>query len=189
MADDGDSVHTETNAVEEGAYLDDGFYAMGRVWNGGALSGNRLWKWFERGRTVSEAAADAIYEVFHAQAVRNGYDFTTEKSTEVVYDDATVEFLQGKWKGVHFGQEWAVEFDGNHVRLYRDGKLTDDTDYVIVDGMIRPDVLKAGITTPKDPYDYEEFSEVSALRKKNSIGLTVYFMKDGYSTADLILQK
>ncbi len=102
--------------------------------------------------------------------------------------EAEADF-QGSWKGTHFGQEWLAVFEGNHVRIYCDGQLTDDTDYVLIGDVVRPDRLKSGVVQPVDEYDYEEFSVISSIRKDNESMLTAYFMKDTYSTCDLLIQR
>ena len=89
----------------------------------------------------------------------------------------------------HFGREILAEFEGSHVRIYVDGKPTDDTEYIIYDGNIRPNKLKEGVAEPKSEHDYVEFEGCSCMRKKNKICLTAYFMKESYSTCDLITQK
>ncbi len=151
-------------------------------------SGERIYKSSNESRTVSDEAAVAIYEAFRDMAVKNGFDFTTEGSNAPLYDDADEAFLQGTWKGTHFGSEYVAVFTGNRVQIYCDGELTDDTEYVVVRGSIRPNRLKEGVRAPEDEHDYEEFHDMSSMRKKNDIFLVGYFTKDAYSTVDLLRQ-
>ena len=94
----------------------------------------------------------------------------------MLYDDATVEFLQGFWKGTHFGDTILVEFIDNNIKIFVNDKLSDDTKYIIDEGSIKEETNK-------------EFSGISSLRKKNDILLTAYFLGDSYSTCDLLKQK
>ena len=140
-------------------------------------------------RVIPKEAEDEIYEVFHKNAIENGYDFTSEKSNVELYNDATKEYVQGTWKGKHFGSEYKVEFNGTKIKIYKDGKLTDEGWYKIIDGDIVNDKPKKGVTIPKDRSDYEEFSDISIMKKKNDFTITMYFMKDGYSTDDLLKEE
>ena len=94
----------------------------------------------------------------------------------MLYDDATVEFLQGSWKGTHFGDTILVEFIDNNIKIFVNDKLSDDTKYIINEGSIKEETNK-------------EFSGISSIRKKNDILLTAYFVGDSYSTCDLLKQK
>ncbi len=152
-------------------------------------SGEKIYKTSNQFRTVQDDASAAIYEAFHEKAVANGLDFTTAGSNVQLYDDADEQYLQGTWKGTHFGREVVATFTGNRVKIWYDGELTDDTEYTIFEGDVRPNRLREGVTEPKDAYDYEEFAVVSSFRKKNKILIVAYFMKDSYSTCDLLIQK
>ena len=152
-------------------------------------SGEKIYKSNNQCFNLEEDAANEIYNVFHKNAKENGYDFNTEKSNVVIYDDATTEYLQGSWKGTHFGTEYLIIFDKNNIKIYHEGKLTDDTEYTIVRGSIRPNKIKEGIDNPKNEYDYEEFSEISSIRKKNDILIVAYFTKTSYSTMELLIQR
>ena len=152
-------------------------------------SNEKIYKYSNQCPHVPEEAKKEIYDVFLEDAKRNKYDFTTEKSNVQIYDDADEEFLQGTWKGKHFGDEFKVVFQKNHIEIYCNGKKTDDTDYIIIQGDIRKNKLKDGIKEGKDEYDYEEFHDISTIKKKNKITLVAYFMKESYSTADLIKEK
>lgn len=152
-------------------------------------SGEKLYMYSNQLPTVNYEAAKLIYDTFHEEALKNGLDFNTAGSNVQLYDDADEKFLQGSWKGRHFGREILAEFEGSHVRIYVDGKPTDDTEYILYDGNIRPNKLKEGVAEPKSEHDYVEFEGCSCMRKKNKICLTAYFMKESYSTCDLITQK
>ena len=92
----------------------------------------------DSGRILEYDAAFAVFDLFRSMARDQGLDFTTRGSNVTVYDDATEEFLQGIWEGKHLGVPCRAEFSGRHVRIYRSGRLTDDTDYVIREGKIIP---------------------------------------------------
>ena len=152
-------------------------------------SGEKIWKTSNQSPTIKEEASKEIYESFRKCAKANKLDFTSEGSNEALYDYADNNYLQGSWKGTHFGREFVVKFYGNYIKIYEDGKLTDDTRYVIVDGHVVTDKLKENIKDEKGYFDYEEFSVISTMTKKNDFTLTAYFMKDSYSTCDLLKQK
>ena len=151
-------------------------------------SKEKIYKYDNQTRVITEEAEDEIYEVFHKNAIENGYDFTSEKSNVELYNDATKEYVQGTWKGKHFGSEYIVIFEGTKIKIYKDGKLTDEGWYKIIDGDIVNDKPKKGVTIPKDRSDYEEFKDISIMKKKNDFTMTMYFMKDSYSTDDLLKQ-
>lgn len=151
-------------------------------------SKEKIYKYDNQTRVITEEAEDEIYEVFHKNAIENGYDFTSEKSNVELYNDATKEYVQGTWKGKHFGSEYIVIFEGTKIKIYKDGELTDEGWYKIIDGDIVNDKPKKGVTIPKDRSDYEEFKDISIMKKKNDFTMTMYFMKDSYSTDDLLKQ-
>ena len=148
-------------------------------------SGEKIYKHSNQSMTITEEASFDIYDAFHALAIQNGYDFTTEKSNQIIYDDATEEFLQGSWKGKHFGKNIQAIFTNNQVQILVDGKETDQEEYIIVEGTIISNRLKEGKNGTRE-YDYEHFKGVSYLKKKNKIMLVAYFVEGGYSTCDLV---
>lgn len=139
-------------------------------------SGEKIYKYSNQEPTISNEARVAIYDIFHELAISNGYDFNSKKSNVILYDDATVEFLQGSWKGTHFGDTILVEFIDNNIKIFVNDKLSDDTKYIICEGSIKEETNK-------------EFSGISSIRKKNEILLTAYFVGNSYSTCDLLKQK
>ena len=152
-------------------------------------SGEKLRLYSNQCPTVRPDAAKAIYDAFHEDALRNGYDFTTAGSNMKIYDDADCEFLQGKWKGTHFGSEIIALFSDSTVKIFVDGKMTDNTEYTIFEGKVRTNKLRQGVTKAQSEHDYEEFEGCSCFAKKNDIFITAYFMKGSYSTCDLLRQK
>ena len=149
----------------------------------------KIWKYSNQSPTISEEAKEAIYDAFKNNARENNLDFTSDGSNTTLYDDATIEYLQGTWKGTHFGREYTVTFNNENVTIYEDNNLIDNVVYKIVEGRIVQNKLKEGKTNSKDYHDYEEFSVISIMAKKNDFTLTAYFMKNSYSTCDLIKQK
>lgn len=152
-------------------------------------SKEKIYKYDNQTKVIPQEAEDEIYNIFHKNAIENGYDFTSDKSNVELYNDATKEYVQGTWKGKHFGSEYKVEFNGTKIKIYKDGKLTDEGWYKIIEGDIVNDKPKKGVTIPKDRSDYEEFSDISIMKKKNDFTITMYFMKDGYSTDDLLKEE
>ena len=145
-------------------------------------SGEKIFKSSNQTPTVSDAASQGIYNIFRSLAQRSGYDFTTDKSTTQLYDDADVAFLQGKWKGEHFGREVMAVFTGRHVQIWRDGELTDDTDYVIVNGRVKPDKLREKPLGDSPESAYEDFVGVTSIQKSNSFTLSVYVYRNKSSS-------
>lgn len=152
-------------------------------------SGEKIWKYSNQSPTISNEAINEIYNAFKNCANKNGFDFTSDASNEVLYDDADVNYLQGTWRGTHFGKEYIVKFYSNYIKIYEDGKLIDDTKYVIINGNIVSNKLKKDNLEGNDYHDYEEFSVISTIVKKNDFTLIAYFMKNGYSTCELLKQK
>ena len=148
-----------------------------------------IYKTSNQCRMLSDEEKAAIYELFHIFALENGLDFNSAGSNVQLYDDADLEYLQGTWKGKHFGDEFIVEFKDSHVKITKNGKLDDDCDYTIYEGCIRTNKLKDGVSEATSDYDYEEFNTISCMRKKNSFTIVAYFMKESYSTCDLLKQE
>lgn len=145
--------------------------------------GERIYRSNNQARNLSAAASDAIYEAFRTFTRKNGYDFTTAGSNVPVYNDADEAFLQGTWSGKHFGREVQAVFTGNHVQIWYDGKLTDDTDYVIIEGNVLPNCLRSDAADAYYPADaYERFHGVDMFCKYLDTGLTGY-VYDGASSS------
>lgn len=152
-------------------------------------SGEKLHMYSNQTPTVNFDASNAIYQAFHEDALKNGFDFNTSGSNVKIYDDADVQYLQGKWKGKHFGSEMIAVFTGCTVKIFVDGKMTDNTEYCVFEGKVRTNKLKEGIVKAGSDHDYEEFEGCSCFAKKNDFTLTCYFMKGSYSTCDLYRDK
>ena len=150
-------------------------------------SGKKIYKHSNQSPTVSFETSDKIYEIFHELVKKDGYDFNTEGSNVKLFDDADYEYVQGTWKGKHFGSEVEVTFTGNNVTISIDGKVTDDSkEYTIYQGNIVLNKLKENVDVPKDYHDYEYFNGISTMSKKNYFTMTAYFMSESYSTCDLM---
>ena len=149
-------------------------------------SGEKIWKYDNQSDIISKEAEEEIYELFKSNAIDNGFDFTTEGSNVELFNDADKDYVQGTWEGSHFGVKYKVVFEGTKIKIYKDDKLTDEGWYKIIDGDIVNDKPKKGVTIAKDKNDYEEFSDISMFRKKNDFTMTMYFMKESYSTDDLL---
>ena len=176
---------------ENELYKNDGYYVhinglpqgVGDKFSVNYENGDTLKIYSNEEKMIPEKAANEFYELFKRKAVSSGYDFTTESSNVKIYDDPDTEFLQGTWEGTHFGCACKVIFEGNHVKIYYDGKLTDDTDYVISEGKIYPD-------KKDEKGNYINFSyPLTTMRKNNSFTLTAYFKKESYSSISLYRQK
>ena len=152
-------------------------------------SGEKIWRYDNQSNIISEEVEQAIYDLFHRCAKDNGFDFNSDSSNVELYNDADKEYLQGTWNGKHFGSEYKVIFTGEKVKIYKDGKLTDDVYYKIIDGDVVNNKPKKGVTIPRDKNDFEEFSDISTFRKKNDFTMTMYFMKNSYSTDDLLKEE
>lgn len=152
-------------------------------------SGEKIYKYSNQSFNLTDRAQEAIYDAFHELANNHGYDFNTKGSNVEIYDDATKDFLQGTWTGKHFGDEYKVIINDEQIKVYCNNKLIDDTNYIIIDGIIKTNTIKSGVSKPKNEYDYEEFKSFSSLRKKNDISLVAYFTKNTYSTMELLIQK
>ena len=149
-------------------------------------SGEKIWKYSNQNTVIGDKAKNEIYNAFKNNAKENNLDFNSKSSNTHLYDDTTIEYLQGSWEGTHFGKKYKVTFEDTNIKIYEDEKLTDDTKYTIIDGNIVKDELKEKDKTPKDRYDYKEFNTISALSKKNDFILVAYFLKDSYSSCELI---
>ena len=152
-------------------------------------SNEKIYKYSNQSHNLNEESIKEIYNVFLECAKENDLDFTTSKSNINVYDDANIDYLQGTWIGTHFGNEYKVVFDKDNVKIYKNNELTDNTKYLIINGDIITDKVKKDVDNHKDRYDYEEFNSLSIMKKKNDFTIVAYFMKDSYSTCDLLKEK
>ena len=149
-------------------------------------SGEKIYKENNQCPTVAPDAAFAIYDVFHKFVQKYGYDFNSSGSNVKLYDDADEEYVQGTWKGEHFGDKLEITFNGNHVTVTVDGKVTDDNvEYTIYEGSVVTNKLKEGKDKAESYYDYVPLNGLSTMKKKNWFTMTGYFMGDSYSTCDL----
>ena len=73
-------------------------------------NGERIYKSSNQSVTISYDAINAIYDVFHDITVKNGLDFNIAGSNVKLFDDADEEYVQGTWKGKHFGSNVEVTF-------------------------------------------------------------------------------
>ena len=128
-------------------------------------SGEAILKSSNQTKTISQEAIQEIYNLFRTTAIKSSYDFTTDKSTRPIYDDADEQFLQGTWTGRHFGKDCTVIFTGSHVLIYYNHQLTDDTGYVIINGSIQPDKLRSKPIGKRKEDSYEHFRGIPFLRK------------------------
>ena len=149
-------------------------------------SEEKIWKYSNQNTIIGEEAKNEIYDAFHACAKENDLDFNSSGSNVQLYDDATIEYLQGTWEGTHFGKKYEVIFEDNNIKIYEDDKLTDDTNYKIIEGHIVKNKIKESIENPTNRYDYEEFKTISTISKKNDFTIIAYFLKESYSTCDLL---
>ena len=83
---------------------------------------------------------------------------------------------------------FSVVFIDNRVKIYVNRKLTDDVNYIIVRGVIKPNLVYDEVFEARDENDYIDFSGVSFMKKNNDILLTAYFTEGAYSTCDLLKQ-
>ena len=149
-------------------------------------SGEEVYKVSNQSLTMSYEASDAIYNTFLKYVQKHGCDFTSTGSNQQLYDDADEEYVQGTWKGTHFGREVVATFDKDHVTITVDGKETDpNVPYVIFDGCVISNVLEEGKTEATDEHDYKNLNGVSCFRKKNWFTMTAYFLGESYSTCDM----
>ena len=150
-------------------------------------SGESIYKNSNQAPTISEEASSAFYEDFHKYVKKYDLDFNSEGSNVELYDDADIDYVQGTWNGKHFGRDVSVTFNKNHVTISIDGKITDkEVEYTIYEGSIRKNELEEGKEKAESKNDYKEFEGVSCFAKKNWFTMTAYFMKESYSTCDLM---
>ena len=149
-------------------------------------SGEEIHTSSNRTATVPDEAAKSFYALFRSEAQNCGFDFTTAGSNVKIYDDADEEYLQGTWRGKHFGWDCSAVFEGNRIKFFYDGMLTDDEEYVVVDGEVCRNLPAPGVTEPKKPKDYAPFCGFSTIKKKNGFTITAYFKKGTYSTGTLL---
>lgn len=149
-------------------------------------SDEKIYKSSNQSTNVSEEVGLEFYKLFHKLTKKNKLDFNSDGSNVLLYDDTTEDYLQGTWNGTHFGIRYKVVFDKNNVKIYVDDKLTDDCDYIIDDGWVKPNKLKDGVDTPLNHYSYEDFNACSSFNKKNQILLSIYMSKPGYSVGELL---
>ena len=148
-------------------------------------SGEKIYKTSNQFPTIIPEAGMAIYNTFLKYVQKHGYDFTSDGSNLKLYDDADKEYVQGTWKGKHFGNEIVAIFEDNHVTITVDGKVTDDkVEYTIFEGSVVANKLKEGKDKAESKNDYETFNGVSMFAKKNYFTMTGYFLQNSYSTCD-----
>ena len=149
-------------------------------------SGEKLYKYSNQCPTVSPDTIKSFYDIFHKYVVKEGYEFNTEGSNIKLFDDADEEYLQGTWKGTHFGDNIEVTFKDKFVTIKVNEKVTDDNiEYIIVEGFVQKNKLKEE-KEGTSKYDYEDFEGVQCFSKKNWFTMTGHFHKESSSTCDLM---
>ena len=158
---------------------------IGDILNVEYASGEKIYKSSNQSQTVSFESSKKFNDIFHEFVLKDGYDYTTAGSNVKLFDDADIDYVQGTWKGTHFGDEIEVTFNNDHVTIKVNGKVTDDNvEFIIKDGSIRQNILKEGKDGSSE-YDYEEFVGANSFAKKNWFTMTAYFYETGYSTCDI----
>lgn len=152
-------------------------YGIGDTINIIYESGERIYRKNNQCRNLNETNAQIFYNLFRKDALANGFDFSTAGSNVQLYDDADEKYLQGTWKGRHFGDEVSATFEGNRVTITVNGTVTDEAEYTVSDGTV----------VPKDGkmHNNGKFLGISKFAKKNYFTLTGYFTQESYSTCDL----
>jgi len=148
-------------------------------------SGEKIYRSSNQFHTIIDDASSAIYEAFHKYVLKYGLDFNSKGSNVKLYDDADQDYVQGTWKGKHFGSEIVATFDKDNVVISVDGVETDNCKYTIFEGHIITDKLKEN-KEATNYTDYEFFKGVSTMSKKNYFTMSAYFMGDSYSSCDLM---
>ena len=159
---------------------------LGDTLNVSYSSGEKIYKMSNQHKTVSEKASKEFYQFFHELVKKEGYDFNTSGSNVTLFDDATTEYLQGTWKGKHFGDEIEVTFKDDKVTIKVDGKITDENiPYIIYNGFVKQNKLIEGKTKAESEDDYENFKAATSFSKKNWFTLTGHFYINASSNCDL----
>lgn len=149
-------------------------------------SGEKLYKYSNQFLTVSQNSVKKFYDIFHEFVKKDGYDFNSAGSNVKLYDDPDEKYVQGTWKGKHFGDELEVSFNGNKVTIVLNGKIIDEEEYTIFEGVIVSNKLRDGIEQATSYHDYEFFKEISHMTKNNWFTITAYFVENSYSTCNLM---
>ncbi len=149
-------------------------------------SGEKIYKHSNQSITITPNAIKEFYDIFHEYVKKEGYDFNSKESNVKLFDDADYEYVQGTWKGKHFGDEIEVTFQDNQVTIKVNNNITDEKEeYIIIEGSIQKNKLKEG-KEGISKNDYEDFEGVQSFSKKNWFTMTGYFHKESYSTCDLM---
>ena len=150
-------------------------------------SGEKIYKSSNQNHTISSNSSKSFYDIFHEYIKKDGYDFNEKGSNIELFDDADEEFVQGTWKGKHFGDEIEVTFNKDLVTIKINDIITDNNvPYIIYEGSIRKNKLKEEIGKIKSKNDFEEFNGVSYFSKKNDFTMSTYFQKVSYSTCEIM---
>lgn len=146
-------------------------------------SDEKIYKHSNQSITITPTAIQSFYEIFHEFVKKYGYDFSSNGSNVKLFDDADHDYVQGTWKGKHFGSDIEVTFEDNVVTIKVDGKITDEkVEYIIIDGSIR----KKQVKEDSSKNNYEEFEGVQSFSKKNWFTITAHFYNGASSSCDLM---
>lgn len=149
-------------------------------------SGEKIYKTSNQSLTVNPDSATKFYNIFHEFVLKDGYDFNTAGSNVKLFDDADEEYLQGTWKGTHFGDEIEVTFNKNKVTISIAGNITDENvEYTVFEGSVVRNILKDETKPPSSYHDYEFFEGISTFSKMNWFTITAYFIKESSSSCSL----
>ena len=149
-------------------------------------TGEKIYKYSNQCITVNPESVKDFYEVFHSFVKKDGYEFNSSGSNVKLYDDADEEYVQGTWRGKHFGDDIEVTFNEKFVTIKVNDKITDENvEYIIVEGFIQKNTLRDG-KDGTSKYDYDDFNGVQCFSKKNWFTMTGYFHVNSSSSCDLM---
>ena len=143
-------------------------------------SGEKIWKYSNQIRLVDDKVINEIFEVFHKNALDNGYEF--DLGNNFTDEGISKEYLQGTWEGKFSNNSYKIEFNNNYLKIYQNDILTDTHIYKIVGNVVVNFKLKKVIGNIDDYNNYEPFRDIVNIRKENDI-LYAYF--NDYSKCEL----
>ena len=128
-------------------------------------SDEKIWKYSNQIRLIDDKVVNEFYELFHKNALDNGYDFDKSDSTD---EEISKEYLKGIWEGKCSNNNYKIDLTNVYVKIYQNDVLTDSHIYKVVNNVVVKFKIKSYKNKIDDYNNYESFRDIANFRKEGS---------------------
>ena len=128
-------------------------------------SDEKIWKYSNQIRLVDDKVVNEFYELFHKNALDNGYDFDISNDTN---EEISKEYLKGIWEGKCSNNNYKIDLTNVYVKIYQNDVLTDSYIYKVINNVVVRSKIKSYRNKIDDYNNYETFRDIANFRKEKS---------------------